>query len=285
MNVLVLGATGTVGSQVVRVLLERGDQVRVLTRNPEKAARLGSGVDVAVGDLASPATLGPAFEALDGVFLLNALSPSEAQEGLVALEWAKRARVRKLVYLSVHHVDDAPHIPHFGSKVAVETAVRRSGIDHTILRPSNFFQNDRAAMDAIVKHGVYPRPIGDIGLNGVDVRDIADAAGLAFAGRASNETVALVGPDVLTAASVAAAYARHLGRPVGHGNDLDAWAAQMRRSLPEWLVFDLRMMFAYFQQHGLLASPQELEACEGLLGHPLRRFDAFVGEALASVGA
>jgi uncharacterized protein YbjT (DUF2867 family) len=283
MKVLVLGATGTVGHHVVQALLGRGDHVRVLTRHPDKAKALGANVDVKAGDLTKPESLGPAFGDMEGLFLLNAVTMSETQEGLVALEWAKRAGVKKLVYLSVHHADDAPHIPHFGGKVAIEAAILKSAIDYTILRPNNFFQNDNALKDVIFNYGVYPQPMGDIGLSRVDVRDIAEAAAQAFAGRAPNQTIAPVGSDVLTGASTAEIYSRHLGKPIAYGgNDLDAWEKQVLQFLPPWMVFDFRMMYAHFQKQGLLATAAELKAFEGLLGHAPRRFDAFVSEMVAT---
>jgi len=63
--------------------------------------------------------------------------------------WQKAIVVRrpKSASLSIHHVDDAPHIPHFGGKVAIEAAIRKSGIDYTILRPNNFYQNDDGLKD------------------------------------------------------------------------------------------------------------------------------------------
>ena len=283
MKVLVLGATGTVGSQVVQALLARGDRVRAMTRHPDKAGSLRAAAEVKGGDLTKPETLGPVFEGIDGLFLLNAMAMTETQEGLAALEWAKRSGVKKLVYLSVHRVDDAPHIPHFGGKVAIEAAIRKSGIDYTILRPNNFFQNDVAIKDVILNYGVYPQPVGDVGLSRVDVRDIAEAAAQAFGGRAPNQTIELVGPDVLTGTSTAQIYSRHLGKTIAYGgNDLDAWEKQMLQFLPPWLVFDLRIMFSHYQKHGLRATADELKTVEALLGHAPRSFDAFVREMVAA---
>jgi uncharacterized protein YbjT (DUF2867 family) len=284
MIVLVLGATGQVGKPVVTALLAAGHQVRILTRNPDKADLLGT-VDARRGDLNEPTALGPVFAGVDSVFLLNALSVTETQQGLAAVEWAKRAAVKKLVYLSVHHLDDFPHIPHFGGKIAIELAIKASGIDYTILRPNNFFQNDDAVRDAIVKYGVYPTPSGSVGLNRVDTRDIADVALAAFEGRVPNTTITIAGADVLTGASTAETYARHLGKPVRYaGDDLDAWAQQVQSFLPPWMVFDLQIMWAAFQKKGLLATAAELETVEAVLGHPPRRFDAYVGELLARMG-
>src|SRR5881628_1213378 len=107
MKFLVLGGTGTVGSQVVRELLARKHQLRVLTRNPEKTRTLGGGVEAVKGDLLDPATLRTLYNGVDGAFLLNAVSQTEAHEGLMAVSAAMTAGLKRLVYISVHHVDRA----------------------------------------------------------------------------------------------------------------------------------------------------------------------------------
>ncbi|HEX2799302.1 MAG TPA: NmrA family NAD(P)-binding protein, partial [Thermoanaerobaculia bacterium] len=163
MNVLVLGGTGTVGSQVVRELLGKGADVSVLTRDPKKP--LPPGVRAVAGDLLDPATVRSAFTLMDGVFLLNAVSATECHEGLMAVDGARLGAVKKIVYLSVHDVDKAPHLPHFGAKIAVEAALKASGIPFTILRPNNFFQNDTWYKDAMLGYDVYPQPFGDVGLS------------------------------------------------------------------------------------------------------------------------
>ena len=96
MKVLVLGATGSVGSAVVQTLLKGGASVAALTRSAEKAKALPAGVEARIGDLNDPYHVGAAFKGVDAVFLLNAVSSTETQEGLFALEWAKLQGVKKL---------------------------------------------------------------------------------------------------------------------------------------------------------------------------------------------
>ena len=278
MKVLVLGGTGTIGSQVVRELLSRGAEVSVLTRDPKKS--LPQGVRAVAGDLLDPATVRSVFAGMDGVFLLNALGTTECHEGLMAVDGARLAAVKKLVYLSVHDVDKAPHLPHFGAKIAVEAAIRSSGIPFTILRPNNFFQNDTWTKDALLGFGVYPQPIGDVGLSRVDVRDIAEAAAIALTSDGNDgRTINLVGPEVHTGASTAEIWGNVLGRRITYaGNDLDAWEKQSLAYLPPFLVFDLRLMYAFFQEHGLKATAEDVERQTGLLGHAPRRFEAFAAE-------
>ncbi len=284
MNTLVLGATGTTGSGVTRKLADGGANVRILTRDASKAHLLPSGIDVRVGDLTDPSGLGSVFEGIDAVFLLNAVSPTETQEGLGALEWARQKGVKKIVYLSVQYVERAPHIPHFGSKVAIELAIKASGIDYTILQPNSFYQNDYWLKDALLGYGIYPQPLGSVGVDRVDVGDIVDAAVASLApGAHSRRTFILAGPESLTGEGCAAAYAAALGKPVTYmGDDLDAWEQMFLQFLPAWMVFDFKIMFRYFQEHGLKISPGEMDDLQALLGRSPRRFEDFVRETVAS---
>ena len=278
MNVLVLGGTGTVGSQVVRELLGRGADVSVLTRDVKKA--LAAGVKPVAGDLLDPSTIRSAFAGYGAVFLLNAVSATECHEGLMAVNGCRLGGVKKVVYLSVQDADKAPHLPHFGAKLPIETAIKASKIPFTILRPNNFYQNDVWYKDAMLGYDDYPQPFGDAGLSRVDVRDIAEAAALALTtDAATNETVNLVGPDVLTATGTAATWGGVLGRKIAYGgNDLDAWEKASLAYMPAFMVFDFRLMYAYFQEKGLKATPADVERLTALLGHPPRRFDEFAAE-------
>jgi uncharacterized protein YbjT (DUF2867 family) len=278
MKALVLGGTGTVGSQVVRELLARGAEVSVLTRDTKKP--LPPGAKAVAGDLLDPETIRRVFAGQDGVFLLNAVSATECHEGLMAVNGARMGRVKKVVYLSVQDVDKAPHLPHFGAKLPVEAALKASGLAFTILRPNNFFQNDTWYKDAMLAYDVYPQPFGDVGLSRVDVRDIAEAAAIALTtGAADGETINLVGSDVLTATATAATWGGVLGRKIAYGgNDLDAWEKQSLAFLPALMVFDFRLMYAFFQEKGLKAAPADVTRLTALLGHPPRRFDEFAAE-------
>lgn len=280
MKFLVVGATGMVGSNVVRELLARGHQVRVLTRDPAHAAALGSGVEAAKGDLLDPATLGPAFQGVDGVFLLTTVVPTEATEGIIGVTAAMAAGVKRLVYMSVQHADRAAHLPHFGSKVGVEAAVKASGAGWTILRPSNFFQNDLWFRDAILQYGVYPQPLGGVGVSRVDVRDIAELAAIALTQPGHEGKVYdVVGPRAVTGAGTAELWSTALGRKVAYaGDDLEAWERQSLQYMPAWMVYDFRLMYAHFQAHGLKATDQEVATQTRILGHAPRRFEDFAAE-------
>jgi uncharacterized protein YbjT (DUF2867 family) len=283
MKVLVTGGTGTVGSQVVRALAARKAEVTVLTRDTAKTSNFPRGVKTVQGNLLEPKTVRSVFQDVDGVFLLNPVSQTEAHEGLLALSGLQLSRVKRLVYMSVHNVDQAAWLPHFGSKVGIEEGVRRSGIPFTILRPNNFFQNDYWYKDAMLQYGVYPQPLGSVGTSRVDVRDIADAAAVTMLDSGhEGQTYDIVGPDAVTGESTAAEWSRALGRPIKYaGDDLDAWEQQSLQYLPDWMVFDFRMMYEFFQKNGLKATPAAIERQTRLLGHAPRDFATFTQETAA----
>lgn len=279
MTHLVLGGTGTVGSEVVRRLRERGEDVRVATRSEERAAELPEGVTGVVGDLTDADTYGDIFRDFDTMFLLNAVSMTELHQGLAALNEAEEAGVERIVHMSVQQADAGSHIPHFAAKVAIEDALKEGDAAHTILRPSNFYQNDYWFKEGMLEHGVYAQPLGSVGVSRVDVRDIAEAAANALtSAEFEGKTYTLVGPDPLTAEDCARIWGEALGRDLGHVEDVDAWAEQAIQSMPGWMVWDFKVMYRMFHEQGLLASDEDLRETERIVGHAPRSFEDWVAE-------
>ncbi len=199
MTILVTGATGTIGRIVVHHLAECGADVRALVRDPAKAD-LPAGVALAKGDFLDVDALRGALSGISTLFLLNAVVPDEFTQALVALNLAREAGVRRVVYLSVLHADVFVNVPHFAGKFGVERMIEAMGFQATILRPAYFMQNDLTVRDAITTYGVYPMPVGDKGLAMIDTRDIAEVAALELIrrerseGSLPSERINLVGP-------------------------------------------------------------------------------------------
>lgn len=280
MKVLVLGGTGMVGSQVARELAKYEMDIYILTRKVKTDDKIAKGVKYVTGDLLNPDTIKTAFKNMDAVFLLNAVSPTEAHEGLMALNGAKMANVKRLVYLSVHHIDKASHLPHFGSKIAVEKAIQDSGIPYTILRPNNFYQNDYWFKESILKYGVYPQPLGSAGVSRVDVRDVAEAAAIALSSDNHHGKIYnLVGPDFVTGESSAQIWSQALDKTIVYGGDnLEAWEKQTLQYSPSWMVFDFKLMYKFFQEGGFKATKEDIRRQTVLLGHEPRPYKDFVNE-------
>lgn len=281
-NTLIIGGTGTVGSETVRRMSQQGRQFRVLVRSEEKARTLPQGAEPVMGELEDASSLESAMRGVEKLFLITPLSPTEQQQGETAVKAAVKAGVRQVVYMSVHRVESIPEAPHFASKIKIQKAIQDSGLAYTFLMPNNFYQNDLWFRQVILDFGIYPQPIGDIGINRVDVRDIAEAAvnALCETGH-ERKAYPLVGPYALTGTQVAEIWSHHLGRWIKYGgNDLEAWAAQARKALPDWLVDDFKIMYAAFQKQGLLASKDDMRQQEQILHHAPRRFGDFVTEAI-----
>lgn len=159
MKILVMGGTGNVGGAVVRELLKRKANVRVLARKQPGEGKLPGAVEVAIGDLLDPVSVDQAMQGVDKLFLLNAVVADELTQALIAYGIARRIGLKHVTYLSVFKVEQFRDVPHFASKLAVEQALREFGIPYTILRPGYYIQNDGMLKDALRGPGIYPIPI------------------------------------------------------------------------------------------------------------------------------
>ena len=111
MTILVTGATGNIGSQVVQHLVARGADVKALVRDPSRAD-FPAGVEVAQGDFLDVDSLRSAFRDVSTLFLLNAVVPDEFTQALIALNVAHASGIERIVYLSVIHPDVYVNVPH-----------------------------------------------------------------------------------------------------------------------------------------------------------------------------
>ncbi|MCG7506822.1 SDR family oxidoreductase [Mesorhizobium retamae] len=288
MTILVTGATGKVGSQVVDQLVKRGADVRALVRDPSKA-NFPSGVSVVQGDLLDVDSLRNAFSGISTLFLLNAVTPDEFTQALIALNVARETGIERIVYLSVIHGELYVNVPHFAGKLAVERMIEQMGLGATILRPAYFIDNELMIKDVILSHGVYPMPIGQKGLAMVDVRDIAEVAAIALLRREQADIalpldrINLVGPDTLTGTDVAAIWSEVLGRQILYlGEDLTGFEQNLRQFMPNWMAFDMRLMGERFVSEGMVPDAGDVDRLTGLLGRPLRSYRDFAAELAAS---
>ncbi|WP_115559544.1 NmrA/HSCARG family protein [Xanthomonas arboricola] len=289
MSILVTGATGTIGSLVVQGLADAGAQVHALVRQTGKRA-FPAGVTEVVADLTDVASMRAALSSARTLFLLNAVTPDEVTQALIALNLAQEAGIERIVYLSVIHADKFTNVPHFTGKHTVERMIESLEIPATILRPAYFMQNEAMIQKTIEGYGVYPMPIGATGVAMIDARDIADIAVVELLRRdrapaaLERVTLELVGPHAVTGASVAKTWSSALGREIAYaGDDVAAFEAQMAAYGPSWLAYDMRLMMAGIQKFGMQAADGTVEKLQAILGRPLRTYEDFVREATARV--
>lgn len=271
--ILVLGATGTVGSALVRELAARDAPLRVMLRSLGRMP-FPPGTQIVTGDLADPGSLAPAFHGVERLFLLT--PPVEAMVSLqtAALEAARRAGVRQVVKLSMVGSDeDAP--TSLGRWHAATNAAVRKFPSWTILAPHSFMQNTLAFAPAVRAEGRFYTPAGKATIPMVDARDVAAvAAECLTCDDFGGETYVLTGPEAIDYDRVAHEIGDAIGRQVtfvdvppeaGRQGMLDA-------GYPAWLAEDLVTMLAQCARGEGIELSHAVRSVAGLVPRSYRTF-------------
>lgn len=224
--ILILGATGVVGREVVKSLIAERRPVRAATRRPDRAGDLAAlGAEVVYADLIDPASLKRACTGVDAVFVAahslmgTGRYSSTAVDGAghrALIDAASAAGVRRFVYTSVRGAAADHPVDFFRTKAAVERYLQQSGLDFTILRPSAFMEwhVHRLLGQGIVETGkaiVFGN--GNTSTNFIAGADVAHYARAALEGPGmSARTLELGGPDNVTRRQVVELYERYAGR-------------------------------------------------------------------------
>ncbi|MFC9126213.1 NAD(P)H-binding protein [Streptomyces sp. NPDC057099] len=266
-RILVTGATGTVGRQVVAELLARGHAVRALTRDAAKAV-FPDGVEVVEGDLTDPGGLAPALEGITGLHLITfggaAFTPLET--GPRILELARSAGVRRITVL------------HGGGPTPLEDAVRGDdGVGWTVLMPVEFMANALEWADGIQAAGEVREPFVARLSAMVHEGDIGAVAAVALTeeGHAGQEYV-ITGPELLTVGDKVAAVAAAAGREIALVELTEEQAVARWRAayLPEDVIGFLLEAYGNTPEVGRTVSG----TVEKVTGHPARTFAQWAGE-------
>jgi uncharacterized protein YbjT (DUF2867 family) len=249
--ILIIGATGTVGSLVLRQLTATGERFRALVRDPEKAReRLGDLFEYVAGDLDRPDTLAAALSGVDRVFLLTRQSDRQPDQETAVVNAAARAGARYLVKLSVFRADERSPLKIARQHALTERMVRQSGLAYTILRPVFFMQN----LAAMVRDGAIHTAAGDGRVAMVDAQDVAAVAVDALTSHGcEGKTYTLTGPQAVSFDEVAETIARQTGNPVQHVRVApdDVRTALQRNGIAAWFAQDMANL------HSMLAAGYE----------------------------
>ena len=237
-TILVTGATGTVGSDVLRGLAGRKDiQVRAAVRDKEKSAALaGPNVELVWFDYTMPETLGTASRGADAIFMVPPFSPDGVAQSLEFLAAAGESGVKHIVKLSVIRSLSGTTVGKWHG--AIDEALKKSGMAWTILLPGGFMQN--------FVEGSAPRPDGNLYLpvgnakaSFIDTRDIAAIAvkALTEPGHEGKEYT-LTGPEDLSYTEAAAIMSEASGRQIRFVDVPPEAARQgmLSAHMPEWMV-------------------------------------------------
>jgi len=251
MTVLVTGATGTNGLEVVKQTLALGGRVRAFVRDSSSArAVLPSEVELFEGDFSQRAAAFRAMQGVERVFLLAAVHERMGEFELGFIDAAREARVAHVVKFSAIGAHPASKTFFGRAHGRSEAALADSGLAYTILQPTFFMQNTLWSADSIKRDGaIYNASGGGVSAD-IDARDIAAVAAAALTepiDRHAGEIYLITGPERLTWAEIAERFSRVLGRTVRHVSVPDeAYKDTMIRQggMPPWqaqAVLDLEV--------------------------------------------
>ncbi|MFF5174358.1 NAD(P)H-binding protein [Micromonospora sp. NPDC000089] len=275
--ILVTGATGTVGREVVSILAKRGEPVRAVSRDPATAG-LPAGVQVVAANLADPASLAPHLDGVDAVFLIWPFTdPATAARHAPEVTRTIAAHGARIVYLSAPGAGDLP-----GSYWAVvERAVEASGADWTFLRPVGFAANTLMWAEQIRAGDVVRWPYRDAARSLVHERDLAEVAVAALTSdRYRGARLLLSGPATITQQEQVRAIGAAIGRDL-------RWAEMPREEARAMLAAAFGdPSFADAALDGwaaFVAHPEQVtDTVERVTGHPARSYREWVADHVAT---
>ena len=249
--ILVTGASGTNGREVVKALASRRVTAKAMMRSAKGAETLPAGITAVEGDFDDAASLARALAGVERAFLLTPSTQHAQAQQLRFVEAAGRAGVRHLVKLSQFAANADSPVRFLRYHAAVERAAEQSGMAWTFLRPNLFMQGLLQLAGLVREKGILAAPIGKAQVSVVDVRDNAAVAAAALTedGHAG-KIYTLTGPDALTHAEITDALSTATGRPItfvdASEDDLRHAMAGMR--MPEWQIEGLIEDYAHYRR-------------------------------------
>lgn len=279
-NIVVTGATGTIGRRAVELLAAQKAPVTALVHSADKAASLEQlGARTAVGSFEDKASLERAFTGADTVVLITPAGPHAAEQTISAIDAAKQAGVRKIVRVSALKADVDGPTDNTRQHGRTEAALKASGLTYVILRPHLFFQNLLGSLPTILGEGKLYFGVGDGTMGMIDTRDVSDAVAVA-ATRSDfdGQTLELTGPARISYHDVAAALSRALGREITYVAVPPAAAGEAVRGWGDWAANVIKdYCTAYSKNWGDFATDE----VKRITGHAPRSADDFAREVLA----
>jgi uncharacterized protein YbjT (DUF2867 family) len=273
--ILVTGATGKIGGELVRQLSAKGVAVRALARDPAKAAALKApGVEIVRGDLGELASLDAAMQGVERVFLLSGVDQRQAELQANVVNAAKRAGARHIVKLGAAGTSLDSPITVARLHAQTEKDIEASGIPYTFLKPALFMQFLLTHAPTIKNDGAFYMPMRDGKVAMVDVRDIAAVAATVLTSSGhEGKAYTLTGPEALSMSEAAQKLAAAIGKPVKYVDVPPdaARKAMVAQGIPAWFVEDLlKLMEVFAAGYAATVSPD----VNNVTGQA-RTFDAF----------
>lgn len=265
--ILVTGATGNVGSEVVKKLHSIGQSIRVMSRNPEKV-RFPENVEVMSGDLANMETVKPGLEGIDKVFFVHVAGGEEFPK------LAKDLGVEHIVFLSSGAIESPTDNAIGRMHAEFEELIKQSGIKWTFLRPDAFMSNSLQWAESIRTANIVRAPFGDVKSVAIDPRDIASVAATTLSSEGHyGKTYSLTGPEALTPEEQVHIIGDVLGKKIDFQSIPEKVAREyMIQNIPEAIVDSL-----FTLMNGVRINPQPvLNTVEKITGQRAHTFREWV---------
>jgi uncharacterized protein YbjT (DUF2867 family) len=277
---ILITTAGKVGAETARLLAQRGEPVRVLVRDPEKATALAqAGAEVTQGDLEVPATIDAAMQGVSTVVLVSPAIP--AQE-LNVVASAVRAGAEHVVKITSKASADSP-IARRRGQAEIENGLIASGLGYTLLRNNAYMQNFIMAAPSIAKTSSFGSAARDGRVGMIDTRDVAAVAAEIAAAPAphARKTYWPTGPEAITFSDAAAVLSGLLGRPVTFQPLTleEQTQAMVDIGLPESLAAMNAQAVALFADGD---SDYVTDDVPSILGRPARTFEQFATDYTAA---
>lgn len=282
-NILVTGATRSIGAQVVRYLADQKDvNVRAFIRDEVKAEPLAkAGAELAIGNFDELATIRAATINIDTVVLIAPAAPSAVVQNSNVIKISKESSVGKVVRISAIKASSDGPTENTRLHAQSDDELQSSGLEYVILRPNYFMQNLFMLLETINNESALYAGMGDAKCAMIDVRDIADCAGrAAVSEKFDNQILDLCGPESVSFYDVAKVLSDVSGRRINYVSVTpDAVKeSMMRAGLDEWIS---TLMRDYSQAFSEGWGDFTTDNVERMSAHPPRNIEQFVREVLA----
>ena len=249
-TILVTGATGTLGSEIVKQLSAKGETIKAAARSAnDNSFENLNGVQVVQLDYNKPDTLAAAFEGVDKLFLLTPFQSNMVDLTSNLVSEAKNAKVIYIVKQSAMGADAEPGITPSRLHRQAERIIEESGIPFTFLRPNFFMQNFVNFYSHSIKtQGAFYAPAGDAKVSFVDIRDIAAVAVQSLItndGKHKGKAYDITGGEALSYGQAAEILSKEVGKKVNYINvsDEDTRKGMKDIGMDEWTINSLIELF------------------------------------------
>lgn len=242
-KILITGASGNIGSTLVKILREQGIPFHAMLRSPNKDIP-----EAIQGDFNDPVSISKALQGIEKAFLLTNSSEQAENQQITFVELAKKAGVKHIVKLSQWAADKHSPVRFLRYHAAVEDKIRESGITYTFLRP-NLFMQGLLGFKEPIKQGKFFAAVGNARISIVDIRDIADVAAVTLTQPGhENKIYNLTGPEAITHYQMAEELSKALNKQIIF---IDVPPAAMKDAVlqvgfPEWQADGLIEDYAHY---------------------------------------